>query len=202
AAAFLGCLLTATLPVLQRRALVSAADLAVVEGRGADRPLRLYQEAARVDPLSAVPYRRAAEFCFARWAAAAKSAEAERQEDRLETLFRQAVQFMNEAIRRNPLEAESYATLADWYLAKFEHTKDSADAAVADSFLATACARYPSNVRYWARRAVAANLAGRRDDARRYAKEALRLDAINRHAGHVDKFLSQTVLGRLRELAE
>jgi hypothetical protein len=64
--------------------------------------------------------------------------------------------------------------------------------------LTQAVARYPHNASLVAELAVALDGAGRPDDARDQAAQALRLDEINRREGHRDKYLPEETVERLR----
>ena len=69
-------------------------------------------------------------------------------------------------------------------------------------FLAQAAVRYPNHSGIRSDYAEALALAGSSNSAAKQAARALELDAINRNAGHSDRYLPQANVDRMREIAE
>ena len=184
-ALFIACLLTATGPVLNRRALVASGDFAWLKQGNSRRAATFYLKAVEHDPFSPEPANRLAEVSFRRWKTSAAPSEAD---------FQDVVGLSEIAIAKDPFSANGYWTLGQRFLEKFSRTQDPQDAAAAEKRLAEAAERYPNHAAFHAEWADALDKAGRKQRAREEAKRSLDLDAVNRNEGHRDKYLPpQTV---------
>ncbi len=179
AGSFAACFYTAAIPHIRCNGLMAAGDSVVASG-GLDGAGRYYQEAAAADPFAPEPLEKLAELTFSRW----QQAQSPSQE-----LFDDAVQISRLSIGSNPNEPHGYWHLGEWYLKKFDRSKDHQDAVSAIEELSRAVDRYPHSPRLRALRAVAYVRAENREEARMEAGVALELHKINRLEGHNDKCL-------------
>ncbi len=188
---FVECLLTATGPVLNRRALVAAGDFAWMEQGDQHRAVTLYQRAAEHDPFSPEPAARLAELAFRRWQTSTTASEAD---------FQHVVDLSQIAIEKNPASANGYWTLGQRYLEKFHRRANPDDAAAAVEYLTQAAERYPHHAALRAELADALDKAGLKQQARREANRSRELDQINRREGHRDKYLPPRVVDLLNRI--
>jgi cytochrome c-type biogenesis protein CcmH/NrfG len=79
--------------------------------------------------------------------------------------------------------------LGQIYLSRFVRTRAPADASAAAAAYAQAVELYPNHAQTQSELAGALSKAGEMETARAAARRALKLDAINVRAGHVDKQL-------------
>lgn len=189
---FVVCLLSATAPVLNRRALVAAADATAVGGGDSAAAIRLYQQAAEADPFSPVPPRRLAGLYFARWYALPGDASRE---------FQRAVGLQEVAIVLDSHNPGNFHTLGRWFRERHRRTGEKENLKHATRALRQAVVRYPNNAAFRADLALALNAAGNSSDAAIEAAAALRQDTINHREGHRDKFLDSNTLEALQELS-
>ena len=189
---FVVCLLSATAPVLNRRALVAAADATVVGGGDTAKAIGLYQQAAEADPFSPVPPRRLAELYFARWHALPGDASRE---------FQRAVRLQELAIELDPHNPGNFYKLGLWNRERHHRTGEVENLKLAARALREAVARYPNNADFRADLALILSTAGATRDAKVEATAALEQDAINHHHGHRDKFLDSQTVKALQELS-
>ena len=174
------CWASATGPEWQRRIETQLGDAELMQtGRVQVAELH-YRRAAVLDPLSPDPVARLAEVAFRRWAMDTEAAPAR---------FEDAVRLQKLAIRQEPHGPAGWRRLGDFYLARARRTKQTEHAELAAAAYASAVERYPAYAALRASFAQALQLAGHSDEAARQAREALRLDDINRREGHRDKLL-------------
>jgi hypothetical protein len=190
-ALFAACLFTATIPVLNRESLVSAADAAYSQDRNLGRAEKLYLEAAETDPLSPAPPERLSDLEFMRWARSAGQPD---------EAFERGVEFAHEAIRRDPFSANGYRRLGVWYFERHRRTGDREPAVRAVESLLAAVERYPNSAILRAELAQALAAAGQAKSAQNEARTALSLDAVNHREGHRDKYLSDEIIDALRQI--
>ncbi len=190
---FVCCLLTAWLPVLNRRALVASGDQALLVDGNADRALADFAAAALRDPLSPDPSEKLAEAYFARWQATGQGPSSDD--------FAKATQSLETAIQLDPDNPRLYRRLGAMDLAKFARSVDRNDARAAVEALGHAADRYPNDASLRALRATAFGDAGRVQEAKAEAERALALDRINRENGHTDRYLPDETVRRLQQLA-
>jgi len=192
AAAFVGCLFTATLPVVSRQGHVSTGDSILALGGSAEQAEQAYRAAADVDPLSPEPYDKLAELTYRRWREAPQKSD---------DVIARAIELKRQAIDRNPFRPHGYSQLGQWYVRKFERSLSDEDAEAALAAYATAVERYPHHAELRSQRSEALAKAGRGADAAKEAARALELDEINRAEGHVELYLPAARVDALRKLA-
>jgi hypothetical protein len=185
------CVLTGTRPVLTSRGLLDAGDAALLQDRNATAALRFYADAAEADPLNPEPPLRQAELMFQRWQADPQTNDQD---------FWRAVQFMRQAIERDPHSPFVYRRLGEWQMARHAVTGEPDSARAAARAFTAAVDRYPHLPALRAERALALDAAGKPQDAAAEARIALRLDEINRRRGHRDKELSPAIRVGLRRV--
>ena len=190
---FIGCLMTAWLPVLTRRGLVASGEQALMMDGDADRAIRDFGAAAIRDPFSPDPPEKLAETYFSRWQSARPDATA--IDD-----FAKAKQSVETAITLDPFNPRLYRRLGDMYSAKFARSGDRRDAQAAADALTQAVARYPNDSSLCALRAKALSAAGHADAAKAEAERALKLDEINHQWAHTDRYLPEATLNQLHRL--
>lgn len=193
-ALFGSCLLTATLPVLNRRERIASGEQAIVMDGDANRAILEFGAAAVSDPFSPEPHEKLAEAFFSRWQASRKGPLSNDDFDKCRDALRTA-------IKLDPENPSAYRRLGDMYSAKFARSHDAQDATAAADALTQAVDRYPNDASLRAARATAFSEAGRAGEAKTEADRALRLDEINRKNGHTDRYLSDATVVQLRRLA-
>ncbi|HUT11436.1 MAG TPA: O-antigen ligase family protein [Thermoguttaceae bacterium] len=158
--------------VLDCQTALRLARQKAAEGRGlfSKDVERLYLEAAAADPLSAEPLRRLAALTFNAWTI-----------DRSEATFRRFEDFNAQTLRRVPNSSSAWLASGDWYRRAFLTAGRQEDIEKAVDAYAQAVARYPNSALCHARLAVALHEAGRHEEARQEADEALRLDRMMPH---------------------
>ncbi len=191
---FVSCLVTATLPVFNRRERVISGEQAFVAQGDVNRAILEFGAAAVSDPFSPEPHEKLAEAFFSRWQAGRKGPLA--NED-----FDKSRDSLQAAIHLDPENPGPHRRLAEMYSAKFARSHDARDAAAAADALTNAVNRYPNDASLRAARATAFFDAGRAVESKTEADRALRLDEINRKNGHTDRYLPDTTVIQLRRLA-
>ncbi len=189
-AAFVACLMTATVPVWYRSLYVLSGDAAMSRDFNPLAAEQWYERAERADPYSPEPAERLAELAFQRW----RGNFSERD-------FRQAIRYGQLAIERDPASNRGYRRLGLWYFQRAEKFQSTADAKLAVKYLSEATARYPHYAPLRAELALAYDRAKESQPAASEAFKALELDNINRDAGHSDKFLPPDLLKTLQDIA-
>jgi hypothetical protein len=191
---FISCLVTATLPVFNRRERVISGEQAFVALGDVNRALLEFGAAAVSDPFSPEPHEKLAEAFFSRWQAVRKGPFTD--ED-----FDKSRDSLLAAIHLDPENPGPHRRLADMYSAKFARSHDARDAAAAADALTGAVNRYPNDASLRAARATAFFDAGRAIESKTEADRAVQLDEINRKNGHTDRYLPDTTVIQLRRLA-
>jgi len=185
------CLQTSFLPVLRARSEIQSGDHEVTLSSRLDRARSHYQLAAEADPFSPAALMRLSGLAFALW-----------EQNGQDEDFTEGVQLALEASRRNPHSGIYQYQTGIRYRQRFEQTKNQDFAIEAASRLERALTSYPTHPLWNAEYTLALADAGLRDQARRAARKTLRLETINREAGHLDRFLPDSILKTVRELAE
>ncbi|WP_166827952.1 O-antigen ligase family protein [Thalassoroseus pseudoceratinae] len=188
-----GCVLTSTLPVLQREAEVAGGDLAWFENQNFAAATRFYEDAAASDPYSAEPLIRLADLSFQRW---------NRGHQNNEQDFWKAIEYGKQAIERNPTTAFVHRSVGKYFLQRYDVTKVKTDAEQATEFLAEAVERYPSLPALQAEYAIALKAAGETTAASEAAQTAASLDDLYQAGGHIDKVLSTAVRDEMESLID
>jgi hypothetical protein len=189
---FIVCLLSATAPVLNRRALVAAADVTAASGADSATAVQLYRQAADADPFSSIPPQRLADLYFVRWYTLPGDVSRE---------FQRAVGLQEVATVLDPHNPGSYYVLGRWFRERYRRTGEKENLKHATRALRQAVARYPNNAAFRADLALALDAAEKSSDAATEAAAALRQDNTNREHGHRDKFLDSQTIEALQELS-
>lgn len=179
-ALYVGCWMSATIPVMQAANDISAGEQALYEEGRFDKGERAYRQAAESDPLGAEACDRLAELYLQRWLGS-------RDDDD----FNRSLAWHHRVIARQPRHMQGYRRLGAAYLTRFDRTKNREDAEHAADNLSRAVELYPTHTELLSELAEAYWFAGQVDAARRFADQAVELDAINHKAGHVDKWLPE-----------
>ena len=186
---FFLCLVSATVPVWYRNLYLLIGNAALVSDHKPLAAVRSFEQAKDADPYSPEPAESLSELHFQMWLGS-----------RRERDFERAVQFGELAIQRDPAGDGGYRRLGEMYSQRAAIRKSAEDAKRAVLYLSQAVKRYPNYAPLRAERAMAYQLAGDAESARREAKTALELDRINHAAGHRDKFLPDDVVRKLKDL--
>lgn len=189
---FVGCFFSATKPVLNSRALLSAGESEQIAGRGSRSAARLYTAAAEADPLSPDPPRRLAELSYLRWQSLPGDSSRE---------FERAVRAMEIAVELDPFDYKGFRQLGRWHRERYKRTDRTTDAVAAVDALGRAVELYPTHAALRAELAAALADAGNTTKAGQEAAAALKQDRVNRREGHRDQYLPQKTLDELNELA-
>ena len=188
--AFVGCLFTATLPVLSREAQLSLGDAEAARGNVA---------AARTHYKAAAEADRFAPECWTRLAALALP-DGNTGTETAAAQFDQALQLAREAIRRDRFGYVGHLRLSRFYQSRYRQTGDAEDARGAQLALQAAVDRYPQNAALVGELARQQAVAGAASQARTTASKALELDSINQRQRHSDKRLPSEVIRELKQL--
>jgi tetratricopeptide (TPR) repeat protein len=183
------CLKTGTLPELTCRTKLGLGDVAW-EVRNVESGLEKYKAAAVADRFSLEPLERQAELAAQRAEQTNQSADIDAADEVFRTL-----------IGKQPFAPHPHRRLGQFWLSRFERTRDAESARRAAEAFAGAVERYPYHASLLSEWALACDGAGRLAEARDAARRALRQDDLNRQVGHVDKFLSPKVRQQVEDLA-
>jgi O-antigen ligase len=183
-----GCLLTGTAPVLNAGALTARAETLIERGDpSADRVLA---EAEAADPLGTRPPLLRAELATSRALGSGSDSD-----------FATARRRWEDVLTDQPRDIQTRRRLAELLTARGERTSDAADFEAAARRLVEAVSLSPTDVTLRVDLARAWAAAGQADAAREPAREALKLDQLNREAGHADLVFSPETLAEMRRLA-
>lgn len=181
-----GCLMFGTRPVLNSAALTARANALAERGDpAADAALA---EAAEADPLAMEPLILRAELATADAMRSGSGSDAARRRWRA-------------ALEAQPRDVQARRRLAGLLLSRVRNSDDLTDAASAADLLREAVEFSPTDAGLRADLARAAARSGRKDLAAEAAAEALRLDEVNRAAGHFDLFFTDESRAELSRLA-
>ncbi|MEO1995502.1 MAG: O-antigen ligase family protein [Planctomycetaceae bacterium] len=189
---FVGCLFTATLPVLSREAEMGLGDAEAARGNNLVAQEH-YEAAASADVFSPRPQSRMADLSFRRSRMASDDAEPQ---------FQQAVRWARRAIALDAFAYGGYVRLSRFFQSRFRQSKDPEDARQAQVALLAAVDRYPNNAALVAELAQNYGLLGQQQLAQTTARKALDLDQINQREGHSDKRLAAELVAKLTRLAD
>ncbi|MBM80701.1 MAG: hypothetical protein CMJ78_08925 [Planctomycetaceae bacterium] len=188
--AFLTCLMTSTVPVINRNALTIGGDSRLMASGDSIRAAQFYTMANTSDPFSLEPVDRLAQLEYREWKKSFSAGAAR---------FERAVEFAELALRSDPENSHRYRQLGEWYREHFEATKSAESAKSAAKHFEMAVERYPSNPEI---RVLAAQFPLTPAAAASHAKLALEFDALNRKAGHVDRYLPDESIEAMRAIVE
>lgn len=184
--AILACLITAAVPVTRVAFLLSRGDMN--QGTAA---LKDYSDAEVIDKLSPEPARRFAKELHASGAQRHRGI---------------VLAALMKARRKDPRSFVDHfaigVLLRDSSGAEEEAESIELRLKSATKHLARAVSRYPTNPQIVGELAIAHEMAGQMEPARKQADRALQLDAINRQNGHIDRYLPDEFLNQLKVLSK
>ena len=189
-AATISCVMSATRPVILADVY---NDLGHFEARRGNyhSARQKFQDATEADPLDPTPWQALAELTFIDWQRDATPADAD---------FQRGMQYLREAISRDPEHAKLYWSCGQWEMRRFDRTRDVDAVEQATQWLARALSGYPNNARIRADYALALAAAGQSEAAHTEAIRAVQLDDLNIRLGHYDKLLDDDVRERIQAL--
>lgn len=190
--AAVGCTTTAFSPVVRATSLLQLGDYEAINGQAARQVVSVYKEAAKADPLSPEPHIHLSQFYLHHW-----------KMTRDETYFDQAIKAAEQARSLSPRSPQVAHELGFAWLVRAQTSPDDDKTAITEAVaqLQNALATYPTNPTWTAETAQALALAGNSTQAATMAQQALKLDKINRAAGHVDRYLPDELLTEIEQLA-
>jgi O-antigen ligase len=191
AAASVTSSLTGFVPDQSRRSLLAAGDYEAAQGRAVPQAERLYYEAAQADVLSPEPWLRLSEIAFRQWSNTGSESD-----------FDRGLEAARQAVGRSPRTASFKYHIGHWLLERAEREASIDLARQSVDWLDQAVIGYPTEPRWLATLALGWQAAGNNQQAVATAAKALDLDALNRDAGHVDRYLDQETLRRLAETVQ
>jgi hypothetical protein len=178
----IGCLWTAWLPVSLARIEMSNGHYAQLVDRRLEQAADHYEAAIAADGIDPEPWR---DLAFVQWdLARRRPQDADRH-------FEAARLALERAIELDRENAHRWAELGQLHLTNFHRTQLNKAAEEAVTALTRARDLYPNSSRIRFDRSEALEAANRLQESASEAAEALRLDDINRAAGHSDKYLSE-----------
>ncbi|RLS56696.1 MAG: hypothetical protein DWH91_06050 [Planctomycetota bacterium] len=181
------CLRTSLLPNAICQAQLSLADEAIFlhgDRRGAERHLIA---AAEADPWQPLPWIQLLQLRTAEAVAGGTDREVE-----------SAAESGREALARHPQNPLTYEFQGDLYYRSRDGHPERV--AIAVKWYREAVDRYPQSSRLLAKLAVALESEGQHSSSRSAALAALKLDDLNRQAGHIDKLLEPAIRTALEVL--
>jgi len=179
--------LSAFAPTIQRKMLVRQGEQALLRGQSAQSAQRYFRQANAVDPLSPAPWRALAELQF-------------HQGTHDRGAFEQGVKLKKAAMQRDPVNPLNYFELGQQFYQQYQESKLPEDLTGALENLKQAVIGYPNNARYQAIFAEVLSEAGKLNESREQAQRAIDLDEANHRAQHVDKYLTEETLSRMKEI--
>lgn len=190
--ASVGCTMTAFSPVMQATAQLRLGDYEAISGKPARQAIKRYRDASKADTLSAEPYIRLSQAYLHQWQLTGDS-----------SFFDQSIENAQKARTLSPRSPQVAHELGYAWLVRAHGTspKDqhAIDSAVKE--LQNAFEMYPTNPTWAAETAQALALVGKSTKAAEMAHRALKLDDINRGAGHVDRYLPDELLADVKRIA-
>ena len=188
---FLTCLMTATVPVINRTALIAAGDYQHMTNPDPSRSMQFYTMANTADPFSLKSLDRLAQLEFRAWKKSFSTGKAR---------FARAIELAEIAQRQDPINALRCRELGQWYREHFEATKSQKSAVEAAKYFEMAVDRYPGSADLRVLAAETQSLTGNTNKATTHARIALDYDNLNRQAGHADRYLSDDDVRKMQLL--
>jgi len=148
-----------------------------------------YMDAALADPLSSEPWTAIAELELERL----------KRDPESKVALKRFLDTCAKAVELRPRSSATYRQIGHWYLEIAAVTKDPRAVAGAAECLRAAATYYPTSASTIGEFAIALNLAGKTDVAKRQAKRALELDEATPHA---DKKLSEELRTSVKAVLE
>lgn len=167
--------------------LVRQGEQALLRGQSAQSAQRYFRRAKEADPLSPAPWRALAELQL-------------HQGTHDRGAFEQGVTLKKAAIQRDPVNPLNYYELGQSFYQQYQDSKMSDDLTGAIENLKQAIRGYPNNARYRAVFAEVLSDAGKLNESQIQAQRAIDLDEANHRGQHVDKYLTEETLSRMKEI--
>ncbi len=184
---------TALVPATRSQSWLETGNRMALAREGRSGAEAAYRAACLADDWSSTPWHRRAELAYE---------QAARDRFQSNELFEVAVKLLLEAMARDPHNFHGPRTLGNWWLARWQVTQNDDDARQAFEWLGRALDSYPTNASLLAELSQAAGAAGQAADAIAAAQSALKQNELNRRLGHVDRYLADGVVARLRRQME
>ncbi|WP_417380434.1 O-antigen ligase family protein [Gimesia sp.] len=178
---------TSFAPTIQRKSVVIKAERSLVSGPSVRNAQRYFTQASQVDPLSPDPWQALAELEF-------------REGEQNRSAFERGVELKKAAIQRDPLNPRQYYDLGRQLKQQYQASHQQNDMVAALENFSRAVDGYPNNSLYRAEYAEALSDAGKSAESQREAQHALKLDEANRRGRHVDKYLNEDTVSRMKEI--
>tara|TARA_R110002095_G_scaffold163200_1_gene141424 strand:+ start:104357 stop:106567 length:2211 start_codon:yes stop_codon:yes gene_type:complete len=172
-------------PTIERKNLVREGEQVLLRGQSARIAQRYLNQASQADPLSPAPWQALAELQFRQGV-----------DDR--DAFEQGVKLKQAAIQRDPVNPLNYFQLGQRFYQQYQTSQKQEDLNNAIEYLKQAVSGYPNNALYRAAFADALSAADQTRNSQEQAQRAIELDEANRRAQHVDKYLTEKTLNRLK----
>ena len=191
--AAVGCTTTAFSPVIQSTSLLQLGDYDAINGQPTRQVISSYRRAADADTLTPQPYVRLSQFYLHQW-----------KQTRNETFFDQSVEAAEHARSLSPHNPQVAHEIGYAWLVRARGTSPQNENAIATAVkeLQNALQMYPTHPTWTAETAQALALSGDSSKAATMARRALKLDEINRAAGHVDRYIPDDLLTEVKRIAE
>jgi len=175
--AFVLLMWSSLVPVMEVSTLISIGQQQAMSSR-LQAAQKSFRTATEKDSLNPEPWQMLALSEYALWQGSGRGND---------STFDQAIESLNEAIKRDPLRATRYRSAGEWWLDRARKSHQPEHAGKSEEAFAQAMELYPHHAMIIGQRAVAQNLAG--ESAEEMAVQALELDDLNRDLGHSDKYL-------------
>lgn len=189
--AAVGCMMTAFEPVMTSTSLLRLGDYEAINGQPARLVVSQYRQAAQADTLSAKPHIRLSQSYLHQWKQTGDS-----------SFFDQSIEHAQKARTLSPHSPQVAHEIGYAWLVRARGTspKDQSAIASAVTELQNAFEMYPTHPVWAAETAQALALAGEPNKASEMALRAIKLDEINRGAGHVDRYLPDDLLADVKRM--
>jgi len=152
-----------------------------------------YLAASEADRWASEPWRRRAEIAYRK---------GNTDQYRSNESFQISVNLLEEAKRRDPSGFRDDQRLGVWWLARWNHSRDTGDATQALDAFSRAWERYPTNAELMSQVAFSLELLKFDARAKDVAGRALRQDEINHEWGHIDRFLDAATRIKLEQILD
>ena len=182
---------TALVPAARAQSWLATGNRMALAREGRSGAEAAYRAACLADDWSSTPWHRRAELAYE---------QAARDRFQSNELFDTAVKLLLEAMARDPHNFHGPRTLGNWWLARWQVTQNEDDARQAFEWLGRALNSYPTNASLLAEFSQAAEAAVQIYETVTAAQSALKQNELNRRLGHVDRYLADDVVARLRRL--
>lgn len=179
------------MPSVTAQGLVTAGDQDFAGPGQFTAAAAKYERARDIDPLASAPWMGLSRVSFAKWTIQ------DRDED-----FQEGVAAAVRALERDPYNAKIVYELGEWWVQRYRKTPEPEHIRQAIAALERAVAMYPTNPTWNADLARAYKLANLTSEAQQQALKALSLNKINHAAGHIDRYLPDTVADEMQSLAK